>query len=399
MVERDDMCSGCGACALVSSRVELKLNEVGDLRPVVSGVPTSRKDSRSEAHRFERVCPGRRVQAVPRIAEQFHPTFGPYVSAWAASATDPEFRWRGSSAGVLTAVSEWLRTEGIGNATAAVASAVGSPSRTVPVTITTRDEALRAAGSRYAPVASLARGAIDPVTTFVGKPCEVSAYRALFDSGAEAGPPLLSFFCAGTPSQSATTAIVDRLGLREDRLVELKYRGEGWPGQFVASDDQGTHGRMDYEDAWGRHLGKQLPWRCKLCPDGTGGSADISVGDFWIADERGFPTFSDADPSSVAIARTHRGHEWLLKAARDGVLSLDRVDLELVAAVQPLQVERKRTLWARMLGRALAGKRVPRYRGFRLLRVTIASPRKLAKGFLGTMERTLAPSSRRIPEI
>ncbi len=120
---------------------------------------------------------------------------------------------------------------------------------------------------------------------------------------------------------------------------------------------------MSYEDSWGgKNLGRRLPLRCKLCADGTGGEdADIAVGDFWATDAKGgYPAFDNADGNSVIIARTQRGAELLLAAADQRILTLNPpVNLESVAAVQPLQAERRRTLAGRLAGRRLAGYRVP----------------------------------------
>lgn len=399
VVDSSQTCSGCGACALVSDRVTMQLDDSGNLRPTVAARQAD-TNSREEHKQFERVCPGVRVTSERSTAPQKHSVFGGYVSAWEAVAIDDETRFAGSSAGVITAMTEWLRSTGVTTGTIGAAADGLAPRRTIAVQIQTRDEALRAAGSRYAPVSTLA--SYDPRggQALVAKPCEANALAAIhreYGTRPDARPPVISFFCAGTPSQRATDSLVEELGLQPDQLTELRYRGKGWPGEFYARDVAGRAAAVTYEQAWGAHLGRELPWRCKLCPDGTGGDADIAVGDYWAADARGFPVFGDAPGVSVAIARTRRGHEWLVKAAEHGILALSPVELDDVARVQPLQSERKQTLTWRLLGRVLAGRPVPRYRGFRLLLATTLKPRKVAKAFLGTVERTLAPGSRRIP--
>lgn len=233
------------------------------------------------------------------------------------------------------------------------------PTRTVPVTITSRKEALTAAGSRYAPVSAL-DGFDVSSDAIVAKPCEISALarlRRLDPSGED--PLTLSFFCAGTPSQSATRSLVTKLGVEVDRATSVRYRGNGWPGEFVATDGK-ARGALSYDDSWGKHLGRDLQWRCKICPDGTGEDADIAVGDFWKADERGYPLFDNADGESVVIARTQRGHDLLMKVAREGVIALGEVDLDDAERIQPLQRARKRALLLRLLARSFALRNVPR---------------------------------------
>lgn len=402
VVRRADTCSGCGACAHVSTRVTFALDGRGHLRPKVIRPPATEAEAGDERRQFDAVCPGLLSQA-PRLQNaKHHKVFGSYISAWEGQAVDSEIRFGGGSAGVLTALTIWMTESGIAERGIGVAAKGDESRRTVPISITTREEALRAAGSRYAPVSTLAAYDLAGHDAYVGRPCEVDALRQLQDFRqipADDRPPSLTFFCAGVPGQAATDSLIHSLGTEPTEARNLRYRGNGWPGEFTFEDGQGNVQRLSYEKSWGMHLGRDLPWRCKLCPDGTGSSADIAVGDFWEADERGFPVFLDKDGTSVVIARTVRGQEWLMRAAREGVLQLSGIDLDNVAQVQPLQVERKRTLFVRLAGRILGGRPVPRYRGYRLLASSTLSPKKLAKAFLGTLERTIRKTHHVTPDL
>ncbi len=207
-------------------------------------------------------------------------------------------------------------------------------------------------------------------------------------SGAEQQPLLLSFFCAGTPSQLATDALVTELGLPADaQLADLWYRGRGWPGHFTAVPTSGEPVRTTYDDSWGQHLGKATQWRCKICPDGVGESADISAADFWHTDERGYPSFDEGDGCSAVLGRTARGQEVLVRAFAEGVLVGRPLELDRLAAVQPLQVTRRRTLLGRLIGTVLAGRRIPRYTGFGLTRLTAGNPRPSYSTAKGSFRR------------
>lgn len=200
---------------------------------------------------------------------------------------------------------------------------------------------------------------------------------------------MLAFLCAGTSSQLATRHTITNLGGEPDTTVAVRYRGNGWPGDFVATDASGEEVRAPYATAWKDELGRYKPWRCKLCVDATGEHADIAVGDFWHADERGYPVKTEADDArSVVIARTQRG-DALLRALRDkGVLALESADLDDVARVQPHQVERRQSVAARQLGRALMGRRSPRFRGFGHTRWLLRSPRHAIAQLVGTVRRS-----------
>jgi coenzyme F420 hydrogenase subunit beta len=353
----------------------------------------TREQSKLEADVFKAMCPGIRVIAPLKNPNQHaHNIFGSYSSAWVGWATDPEIRLAGSSAGVITAFTNWLLETKRVSAVVASQEDPSNPRNTVPLKLLSRDDAIRAAGSRYAPVANLPMVAPSDFDgqAFVGKPCEATALAQLSNAigiPQEDRPITVSFFCAGTPRQSATDALAVLLEAPSDQIKSLRYRGDGWPGTFKITLKTGESRTMSYDESWGTHLGRTVQWRCKLCVDGTGGHADIAVGDYWEVDSKGYPAFENADGRSVVIARTQRGEELLKEAARCGTLSLSPLDLKLVAAVQPLQVDRKHTLAARLLGRSLAGKRTPRYSGYGLTRLSATTKRSL-KAAAGTFIRT-----------
>lgn len=392
-VVRSGRCTGCGGCSLVSSRVTMHETSDGFVRPRVD--PTRTPEDKAEASRFNRMCPGVRVTAPPiEPGGKSHDLFGRYHSVWRAWAVDDEIRNAGSSGGVLTALGSWLVESGQVSTVRGVSAAPGAPRRSVPVRIMTRDEALAAAGSRYAPVATLEGASLDPTAALITKPCEAVAARALTRSAREddvelQDPVLLSFFCAGTPSQRATDSLVRKIGLEPDRLTSLRYRGEGWPGHFTATDVDGQRGELTYAESWGSHLGRDLQMRCKLCVEGTGEAADVAVGDFWDTDDKGYPLFEEQDGASVAIARTVRGHKLLMDAAEAGVIVIEPIELDQLVPVQPLQVKRRRTLPGRLLGRMLAGYRTTRYPGYGMLKGLLSGNPVIYRTAAGTFVRSL----------
>lgn len=359
------------------------------MRPEVApGVGKSRADDRAAAALFARVCPGMNVKAGRHAGAVRHPILGPIHGIWAAWATDPDIRRLGSSGGTLTALAAWMVDNGHAQQVTG-ARRDQDPRRTVSVSITTKDEAIASAGSRYAPCSNAAMpGATDPNGAFIGKPCEATALRSLASARGAESPLLMSFFCAGTPSQAATNALVRELGIGDSTgLKDLWYRGRGWPGNFTVIPESGDVASTSYNDSWGRALGPNVQWRCRLCPDGVGESADIAAGDFWRANEDGYPDFTEGEGVSVLIARSSRGLDVIRRAVEDGVLELAHIDVDDVLKVQPYQVQRRRYLLGRLLGTLLTGTAVPRYRGFGLIRFTLRSPRRVWHEFRGTVRR------------
>jgi len=392
-VVRNENCTGCGACALISDRITVSVDASGFNRPHVDEARES-ADERAETRAFRAVCPGVRLTAPTPESDSVHPTFGRYVSAWHGVAADEQIRHAGSSAGVLTALSQWLVDTG------RTASVVGStqsttdPLQTQVSRLTTSGEILSAAGSRYAPVGNASLYSTDAGTNaMVGKPCEASAVSQLHDhvgTPPADRPVILSFFCAGVPRLDATVKLAGSLGYETADVRAVRYRGQGWPGSFTVTGRDDSEASLSYEESWGQHLGRDLQWRCKICPDGTGAHADISVGDYWAADDQGYPIFTNSEGASAVIARTWRGHQLLERAAADGVIVVQPVDLDDVARVQPLQVKRRQVLGGRLAGRMLGGRRVPRYRGYGIVRSMIRMPSANARDARGTLRRTLS---------
>ncbi|MCW3468058.1 Coenzyme F420 hydrogenase/dehydrogenase, beta subunit C-terminal domain [Rhodococcus pyridinivorans] len=377
----------------------MRLDSQGYFRPTWNH-GTEPSDSLRATSEFLSACPGVLVKARSKSPDSWrHPILGPIVSIWEAWSTDPDTRRAGSSGGTITALVSWLLDTGQYHRSTGVMQESADPRRTTAIRLSTKEEALKAAGSRYAPVGAAEMcelGNERDRGIFVGKPCEASAVRQVLESRQENSMPLiLSFFCAGTPSQWATDSLVKELGITDaqDRVTSLKYRGDGWPGNFVVETGNGETVSASYNDSWGKHLGPTTQWRCKICPDGVGESADITAGDFWHADERGYPSFEESDGVSVLIARTRRGDELIRQAIAAGVLGAQPADPNSVAGVQPLQVKRRTTLIGRMMGAFLGGRRMPRYQGFRLLRTARLAPIAAAKSVGGTLLRVRRESA------
>ncbi|MCZ9882313.1 Coenzyme F420 hydrogenase/dehydrogenase, beta subunit C-terminal domain [Arthrobacter sp. B2a2-09] len=401
-VVRSGNCSGCGACALIDPGLSLVLDDDGFNRPV-RRLPLSPKNDRQMTDELLASCPGIVVKRpmpdqISGEETRFEPALGHAVSSWQAWATDPETRFRGSSGGVLTALAEWLVDSGRSARVIGAAADASEPRRTVAVQLGRNSDFLQQAGSRYAPVSVAAQGSsLSPDSAFVGKPCEVAAVRQLSEyRGDEERPLLMSFFCAGVPSQLATDRLLSELGIPVGSpLRTLRYRGHGWPGEFYAETVDGAQGSATYDESWGKQLGPSMQWRCKICPDGVGESADIVAGDYWKTDDRGYPEFTDGSGVSALIARTTRGHEAIVAAVDAGVIQADPLDLRQISSIQPYQVERRATLWARLLGRRLAGWKIPRYVGFQLLELAFERPLRSARYMYGSFRRSWVERFRR----
>lgn len=389
-VRRGRLCTGCGACAAISEKIRIARTEDGFNRPVATATLTWQEDKHIAA-----VCPGLGVRT-ERAAEA-DPLWGRVRSAWSGHATGPALRFRAASGGALSALLVHLVESGKVDYILHTAADPHDPAGNRTVVSRTRDAIATASGSRYAPSSPLAE--IEQHLragqrfAFVGKPCDVAALRAMArrDVRIEAQIPyMLSFFCAGVPSRKGAHEIFRRMGVGEGEVNTFRYRGNGWPGSATATLHDGSERRMGYRESWGDILSKHVQFRCKICPDGSGGLADITCGDAWHGDGAGYPVFEEADGQSLVLARTPRGEALLNSAITAGLLKLERTGLDQITAMQPGQAKRMRNLLARLAALWITAQPSPRYRGFRLLRAAReASAMMLLRNFLGTSGRVL----------
>lgn len=355
----------------------MSLDDAGFLRPEIITADPNQAHERLDYEAFQATCPGVNVTAPDPGEGSTHPIFGRYQQAWQGWALDKTLRNRGASGGVLTALTKWLLESGQASSIVGSRGSKNEPLRTEPLLITDPQQATLLAGSRYAPVANLDEPSSTHADALVLKPCEASAlaqYHSWRGTPKQEIPVVLSFFCAGTPSQRATEDLVETLGFDKSNVEEIRYRGLGCPGRFRVRSKDGTERTTSYDESWGHHLGRDLQTRCKICVDGTGSHADIAVGDFWPTDPLGYPIFDESEGNSVIIGRTARGRDLLLKAFEARVIALEPIDLRQVEASQPLQTERRYTLAGRMAGRLAAGQKNPRYRGYSLARLALRNP-------------------------
>lgn len=391
-VARGNLCAGCGACAgLLPGRIAMEMTPPGYLRPVQKAPVSAGEDGLIAA-----VCPGL-GQEVRAQGRPDSPLWGPFLEMRTGWAADPVLRHAGASGGGLSAVLAFLLASEQVDAVLQIRADPAVPIGNATVVSAGMAELLAAAGSRYAPSAPLEKlrelQADGRRFAFVGKPCDAAALRALIAEEPDFGrvfPVILSFFCAGVPSQTGARAVLAALGAPEAETESFRFRGNGWPGRATARLKDGSERSMTYHDSWGGILSKHVQHRCKICADGTGVAADIVCADAWDSDEKGYPAFAEAPGISLIVARTALGAELVAGAEAAGQIETRAFTPQDLTAIQPGQRERRRALLARLAALRLTGRPVPRYRGLLLRAAARQNPvSRNLRNFLGMLRRAL----------
>lgn len=358
-IVREGLCIGCGICQSIagSDKIEIAKVENGYQRPIVVG-----DLDHDDMDKIYDICPGTRVDGLPeseiRPETKIDNVWGPWRRMVRAFAADPKNRFEGATGGVLTALAQYLiRTERVKFILHARASETEPTFGQQQISLTEID-VFNSAGSRYGPTAILVDLeevlARDEPFAFIGKPCDIAALRSFGRHDDRIGRLVkywLTPVCGGFMPPDGMADFLQRHDLPADELTSFRYRGRGCPGPTRAETPDKVI-EAHYLDLWGSDESKwNLPWRCKICPDGIGDAADIAASDTWIG---GSPNRVDSqtDPGTNAvIARTTAGYELLADAERDGALSIEYdIAPDEVSIYQPHQMHKKYKIWARFQG-------------------------------------------------
>lgn len=339
-IKKYHLCMGCGLCAsvLVKEKCKMQLNGEGFYEPIVGQALSS-----SESKLLKKPCPGIHVEAKAHKG-----VWGSMISVCEGWAADADIRHKAASGGMVTSLAICALEQGLVDAVLQVGVRDDSYLYNELMISHTREEVLRNAQSRYAPALVLHRikEILDSSAehfAFIGKPCDIAAMKNFicqFPQYAKRVKYFISIFCAGMPSYNATIKTW-KLSRHVDEPLSIKYRGDGWPGNFVANFEDGSNFQLSYNESWGKILGRHVGFRCKICPDGIGMLADIAVGDSWNIKD-GYPDFTESDGRCFCMVRTSVGDSLMKVALVNGYIETKTLDIKNIKQQQAYQYKRRK---------------------------------------------------------
>ncbi|WP_299287344.1 Coenzyme F420 hydrogenase/dehydrogenase, beta subunit C-terminal domain [uncultured Tateyamaria sp.] len=352
---------------MAPAQIDMAMSGNGWLRPV-QHAPISPE---AEA-RIAEFCPGHRM-TLDAQARPDHRLWGPIIKARTGHASDTDLRHQGSSGGVISAIATYLLASGEAEIVLQNHASADNPVGNEPVQSRSAADVFAAAGSRYYPSAPLAdlNDALNSrkKIAFIGKPCDVAALRGMARSDPRIDKYVviaISFFCAGVPSHAGAMELLDTMGTSQDEIETFRYRGDGWPGYATAQLKDGTKRSKSYAESWGSVLSRHIQKRCKLCPDGTGGFADLVCADAWETDPDGYPLFEEREGISLILSRTPLGEALIQRAVQAQAIKVADFDAEQIAPMQPGQVRKRQFLLSRLLAMRVLFRKTPYFWGFHL---------------------------------
>lgn len=387
-IKKYDLCIGCGLCeAVIGKEVcTMEINDKGFYEPIVNE-DLNKKDSKL----LKYICPGIHVETTPNKG-----AWGSMKSICEAWATDKTIRYKAASGGVVTSLAIFLLEHHSVDAILQVGVKAGSYLHNELKVSRTKDDILANAQSRYAPalvfsnIKRILESSSDTYA-FIGKPCDIAGiknYLSLFPKYKDRIKFFISIFCAGMPSYNATERTWKQSG-HTDEPISLKYRGEGWPGNFCAKFENGDKYEISYNDSWGKILGKSLGFRCKICPDGIGMLADVAVGDSWNTKD-GYPDFTESDGKCFCMIRTDKGLEIMNAARKKGYVDVVEMDINRIQEQQSYQYNRRKLEGWRLLPVMVATCGLINFKGLGIWRQAFTADCVTGmKNMIGTFKRLI----------
>jgi coenzyme F420 hydrogenase subunit beta len=306
------ICNGCGSCAAVCTA-----NCIG----ISGGVPAQieREPSEQELGKLCLDC-GVCMMACPKttlLLPEVEKKWGTGNNVWVrvAKSTDQGILNVCQDGGIVTSLLWYALDRGIINSTVVIGMEDWKP---VPRIVTTYQELVNTAGSKYSPSASFSvlsphDAVIKAVQHmprdwiklgFVGTPCQILAARKMQVPGSE-GVVLspsdkikltIGLFCM----EQFTPELIDHLGVDKREIKKLNIKKEG----LIVTLKDGRQMTMPHKE-----LKKFVKGSCAVCTDFTSKYADISVG-----------SVGSSEGWSTVIVRTDLGREVYMRALSDGYI-------------------------------------------------------------------------------
>ena len=350
------LCIGCGLCQSVAGKDKIKvsMSPKGRLEPKEIS-----KISPEVFNKILNICPGTIVEGLPKeevTSDAKHNlVWGYYLSLCYSWSTDKKIRFESSTGGLLNGLSIYLLESKKVKFIMHTAADSKKPMRSLSKFSYNKEEILGGEGrSRYGPAATLDRfhEALDlnQPFAFVGKPCDISAIRQLSKTDSRVNKLckyLLTLVCGGFAEFTKAQDFIESFKVKEDELSIFSYRGFGNPGRMYIKTKDAREYKREYNSFWGEESTWRVPFRCKICPDAIGESADIAALDTW----RGGSPKGEDEGFNAAIVRTKKGLDLMYDAAKAGFIHIgDKLKIEDIDDFQPHQVNKKKAVYARHLG-------------------------------------------------
>lgn len=383
-VVRHGLCTGCGICVgACPTDAITTIVKSGRFLPSID--PTLCRNNKG-CHRCMDVCPGigcnlaQMEQETQAEAANEDMLVGKYEQCFTGHSTDEDLRFHSASGGMVTQMLVWLLETGRIDGAVVTTFDNSNPLMVNTFIATTREELIRAKGSKYAPVslhnaAKLIKQADGNKYVVVGMPCHIQGLRKQTQADKKLRAKISAYFglfCSCGRTFNLTEYVLKERNIKRDELTYFAYRDEGCLGNMVAKRQtryQDCHSNSEtslyekdevyrerYQNYYHPLRSFFIPKRCLFCIDHYARLADMSFGDIHIK-----PYSDDKIGINSIVVRTPLMVEWLKQAQADGKITIDRLPVEVLNKSQGMARRKFARVGTFMKAAKLFGSKVPEY--------------------------------------
>lgn len=347
-----NLCTGCGTCVALCpfSAIEMVKDDSGKYTPKLD------EKKCTLCGICNQVCPGYSVDFKELNQDIFGKepddiSMGNYLNCYTGCATDYNVRYSSSSGGLVTALLIYALEQGIIDGALVTRMKRDKPLEPEPFIARTRGEVVEASNSKYCPVA--ANTALKEILeqegkyAVVGLPCHLHGIRKaeMINKNLKERIVLhIGIFCLKTISFTGTEDLLHRRGIRKEDVEELRYRGNGYPGQMLIKFKDGCVSFLETGKYYDLRFAQFTLQRCILCCDHTSELSAVSFGDAWLPEI----VKEDKIGTSIIISRTKWGEGLLQQMVCNGLISLTPVDANKIYESQGGFAYKREQLKARL---------------------------------------------------
>ncbi|MCC8147100.1 MAG: Coenzyme F420 hydrogenase/dehydrogenase, beta subunit C-terminal domain, partial [Bacteroidales bacterium] len=364
---KNDICTGCGICEDVCPTKSIDMIRVnGEIHPKLNKI-TCIGD---KCGRCLKVCPGvgmdldEDYNLVTQTEVKFEDKYiGKYKGLYTGYSLDQNIRYHGASGGLLSQFLIYLLEKKIVDGVAVTGFSELDKITPISYIARTKEEVLKAKGSKYCPVALNKIGneikQSDGKYIIVGLPCHIEGFRKREKIDPKFKEKILGYFalyCSSNRSFKAQDYIFRNLKIRKKEIEYFAYRDRGCLGNMIIETPK-KENEIPYSKYYRLLRSFFKPQRCLMCIDHYGKLADVSFGDIHIK-----PYSEDHIGISSCITKSKEFDQLLLNAQKEGYLHLDPVKPSVLNASQAQMLyPRSRKVKAKMKIHSLLGKKTPKF--------------------------------------
>lgn len=370
LVARYGLCCGCGTCAGMcpSGAIDMVVTENGIYAPRV------KEGKCTNCHLCIDTCPGHSVDFQNLNLEIFgrkpdNKNIGSFLECYVGHANNPEIRYNASSGGLATQLLIFALDNGYIDGALITRMAKDEPTKPQTCLVRTKEEIIAASKSKYCPVSANVglRDILKEKGRFavVGLPCHIHGVRKASRISKALNEKIVLYIgllCSHMTSFVGMEFLLKKIGMKASDVVEINYRGRGWPGSMMIRTKEGSAKTIPLFGSWKAYWPIYssfffTPSRCTMCPDQAAELADVSLGDAWL------PEFKNEKiGKSIIIARTDRGNDILKHAHAAKAISIRPVSPTKVEQSQAVNlIFKKKDLSNRLSFLASLGRETPKF--------------------------------------